>query len=483
MNKAKNPLLGQMPVFMGLLTFVLVFFILTRTPVDADMWWHLRAGQEMWKHRTILLTDQFSYTRSGDQWTNAFWLSEISFYLLYRIGGYAAIALFVSFVGGATFLLIHQRLPGNPILNSFIIILSALTAAPIWGPRPQILSFLIIAWLDRWLADQHKNGVRQKWILIPVFALWANLHGGWIWGMLLLLAHISGGFVTLLLTTDVNKKSTLRKETLTLLAWSILASLAVGLNPNGLAIWGLPFQQVDVSMQIQEWLSPDFHRLDFQPLLWMIFLLLLTGQFARKPVPWSGLFKVIGFAYLTFVAQRNIALFAIVAAPLLAEWTHAALQALSNDKVGAQPRALQTRITAAANVLIIVLLSSASLGYLLLKSQPSLVDKPYPVDAIAWIKKEQPAGRLFNSYNWGGYLLWNLPEYPIFIDGRADLYGEEILTQWHQMAQGTEQGLDLLERWEVRLVLLEPYRPLVNILEQRGWQVGYRDAVAVVLTK
>ena len=185
-----------------------------------------------------------------------------------------------------------------------ILLLTAITAAPIWGPRPQIISFLFVAILDYWL---DKRG-SHPWILVPLFALWANLHGGWIWGFLLLLAHIAGNLINLL-SAPSEEKTALWQKAKRLLGWSALAMLAVGLNPNGLALWKLPFEQVNVSMQIQEWLSPDFHRLDFHPFLWILFLLLLAAPLAGKP-NWPRLFKVIGFAYLTFVAQRNIALFA-----------------------------------------------------------------------------------------------------------------------------------------------------------------------------
>lgn len=98
---------------LGAITFVLVFFILTRTAQDADMWWHLRAGREMFEQRAILLTDQFSYTRAGEPWTNAFWLSELLLYMLFRIGGSFALSLFTALVGAGTFLLIYRRLPGR----------------------------------------------------------------------------------------------------------------------------------------------------------------------------------------------------------------------------------------------------------------------------------------------------------------------------------------------------------------------------------
>lgn len=462
----------------SVITFILVFLVFSRTVVDADLWWHLRTGQNMWEQQKILLNDSFSYTRFGAAWVNAFWLSEIALYLCYRIGGYFAIALFVALTGALTFYLIYNRLPGSPILNSFIILLTAITAAPIWGPRPQILSFLLVAILDRWL-DKREN--HPAWMLIPLFALWANLHGGWIWGLLLLFAHIAGDVINLL-SAPSEQKTALWQKTKNLLGWSALAMLAIGLNPNGLAIWRLPFEQVNVSMQIQEWLSPDFHRIDFHPFLWILFLLLLVAPLAGK-YNWQRLFKVLGFAYLTFVAQRNIALFAIVSAPLLSDWLNTAAQPLWKENRFAPRSSLNPHLTRWFNALILICLSLASIGYLYTVSQASQVEKHYPVQAIQWIKDNHPEGRLFNSYNWGGYLLWSLPNYPVFIDGRADLYGPNLIGQWQDVVQARKNAFSILDDWNVNIILLEPDWPVISLLENDGWRVLYHDEISVLLSR
>lgn len=456
------------------LTFLLTAFLLSRTPIDADLWWHLRAGQEMWAQKSILLTDIFSYTRAGAPWVNAFWLSELLLYGLYSLGRYFALAAFVALLGALTFHLVSKNLKGNPFVDSFLLLLAVVTAAPIWGPRPQILSFFLVALLDWWLL----RSPRRQWMLVPFFALWANLHGGWIWGFLLLAAHIAGLFVQSLFQPE--ERTPLQRQALHLLGWTVLSALAVSLNPNGLALWRLPFQQVNVSLQIQEWLSPDFHRVDFHPLLWMLFLLMLAAPFAKKPLNWPQLFKVLGFAYLTFVAQRNIALFAITAAPLLSEWIQAFIESLPRRE-SRPAQDLDPRLTSILNGVLIVVLSLAVLGNLFLISQPERVDENYPVAAVRWMQVHQPEGRLFNSYNWGGYLLWTLPETPVFIDGRADLYGDDILNQWHAVVNADKDALPLLDQWDVKVVLLEPDWPIIEVLKSNGWKVEFEDEQAVIL--
>ena len=459
-----------------LISISLIFILLTRTPVDADLWWHLRAGQTMIEQGNILLKDIFSYTRPGVTWVNAFWVSEILFSALYSLGGYFALTVFVSLTGAATFHIILRRLRGNPFVNVFILILSAVAAAPIWGPRPQILSFLIIALLDGWLATK-----RPHWQLPILFAIWANLHGGWIWGFLLLAAHITGNTVSYYFQPEA--RAEIWKETRSLLLWSVLSALAIGLNPNGIAIWKLPFQQVNVSMQIQEWLSPDFHRVDFHPFLWSLFLLLFLSPFAPKPPAWGQLIKAIGFSYLTFVAQRNIAVAAIVMVPLLADWTNAALRSLIKDSRVKPRRDLPPPLRTLINAVLGIALLAAALGNAYMASLPEKVDENYPVAAVRWMQANHPEGRLFNSYNWGGYLLWTLPEYPVFIDGRADMYDAELIQQWQNVVNAEENAISILDEWQVNFILVEPHWTIVKTLQEQGWQTAFEDAQAIILVR
>ena len=461
---------------MNFTTLALIFILFTRTPVDADLWWHLRAGQAMLEQKQILLTDVFSYTQFGAPWVNAFWISEILIASLYSIGGYFSITLFVSLTGVASFHTLARRMNGKPFVNSFVLILAALAAAPIWGPRPQIISFFIVALLDAWLAKK-----RPHWWLPILFAVWANLHGGWIWGFLLLAAHIAGNVISLYFQPEA--RAEIWKETRSLLFWTGLSALAIGLNPNGIAIWKLPFQQVDVSMQIQEWLSPDFHRVDFHPFLWMLFLLLLLSPFAPKPTQWGQLIKILGFSYLTFVAQRNIAIAAIVAAPLLADWVNAALLNFQKEKRLTPRPSLPRPLTAFLNTLLGFSLIAAALGNAFLVSQPEKVDENYPTAAITWMKINQPQGPIFNSYNFGGYLLWALPEYPVFIDGRADLYGNKIIQEWMNITNGTPKGIELLNTYGINLILLEPHQELIYKLPPLEWKQVYGDDQIVIIQR
>ncbi|MGA7607243.1 MAG: hypothetical protein WCA79_15100, partial [Anaerolineales bacterium] len=486
MNKLKFSTIGKIDVLLAFLLPLLVFIILARTPQDADMWWHLRAGQDMWQSKSILLTDTFSYTRYGQPWVNAFWISEIIFYLSYKLGEYLAITALVALTGATTFYYLFQRMEGNKFVNAFIIILATITAAPIWSPRPQIFSFLILALLDGWLNQIQKNNKGPLWILILVFALWANIHGGWIWGFLLLAAYIVGIALNNLSKEDLTISANW-KFLLQLIFWSLLAGLAIGLNPNGISIWRLPFTTANVSMQIQEWASPDFHQMEFQPLLWMLFLLLVTAVLAKPKMNWVSLLKIIGFAYLTFVSERSIAVFAIIAAPTLAEWTNGAIENIkANLSIHIDKEAaplFSERINIILNATLLVLIVLTALGRVYLASTPTEVNKNVPVGAVEWLKENKAGGHLFNSYNWGGYLAWSLPQSPVFIDGRADLFGNELINDWWNVVDGTPQGFAILDQWKVQTILLEPSWPIIKLLPSAGWREVYQDQMAVIFIR
>jgi hypothetical protein len=104
----------------------------------------------------------------------------------------------------------------------------------------------------------------------------------------------------------------------------------------------------------------------------------------------------------------------------------------------------------------------------------------YPKDAVAWLQENRPVGPMLNEYGWGGYLIWRLPEYPVFVDGRTDLYGDEILGQWTQVVNARPGWEDTLDRWGIRLVLLPPSWPVTSLLEERGWRLLYQDGQAVL---
>jgi hypothetical protein len=486
----------SMQILVAAVTLISVFALACQIPLDPDMWWHLRAGDELLRTGHVLTQDIFSYTRAGAPWVNVFWLSDLVMALVFRGAGFLGLAALLALVVTAGMAVVYRQMDVPPFLRAFLIILAAAAAAPTWTVRPQIVSFLMLAVLDLWLVAYRAGRFRHLWLLPVLFALWVNLHGAVIWGWLLLLAVLAGEALDHWLAQPEAER--LPWENWRKLGfWSLLTLPAVLLNPSGLAAWTLPFQQVSVSLQyIHEWFSPDFHIISYHPFLWMLFALLAAVGLSGRLMRAADFLKVAGFAYLAFTSQRNLGPFAVIAAPVLARYMWLAMQAwrlrekpwlakLDGRLAGsAAARPVNARLAGWLNGMIIILLALAALVRLWSVASNGMVaaflKNAYPQAAVRWIQSNQPAGNLFNAYNWGGYLTWELRDYPVFIDGRADMYGQEFISQWFMIANAAPGWQDLLDRWDVNLVLIEPWQPVVAQLPQNGWHLLYEDDMAVV---
>jgi len=466
-------------------TSILILIVLTNPPIDPDMWWHLKSGQLIWQQKTILTHDQFSFTKLNQPWVNAFWLSDFSIYFLYSVGKFPLLIFAIALLGVFTFLLIYSRTEGPLFIRSFIILLAAISISPEWTARPQVISFFLIGLLDYWL-DKKKQIKTIPFFFLPLlFIIWANLHGGFIWGFLLIFARMAGLFIDHLTQYSVDWKNEF-SEFKQLLFWTFISIFAILINPNGVAIWKLPFNTIGVSIStIKEWFSPNFHNLEMQPFLWMVLLLIISYSLSSKRESFTNIFKTIGFIYLAFISQRNIPLAIIVITPLIiGRFTDFYSNLKRTTLKPSKPFVMQKNFgSIIINIFIVILLVVTAYGRIYQQISPSLIDKYFPVKALQALKAAHPVGNMFNSYNWGGYLIWSLPEYPVFIDGRADLYGEAIIKEYWSVVNGSDNAIYILDKYHINFIVLEPDWPLIKILKLYQWKVKYQDDATIVMTR
>ena len=461
------------------LLFILVFAMAARTPLDSDMWWHLRVGKWMVENRQPLTTDVFSHTRYGALWTNHSWLAQIGMALLFGEERFGLFSAAVAVIAAASLGFVYLQMDNAPIIRAFVIVLAGTVAAPVWTPRPQIASLLMLSVTGYLVHLCRRKGVDHLWLLIPLFVLWSNLHGGYVLGLMLLGATLLGDGVCLL-TGDAPNWRPWRR----LLWWSLASGFAVLLNPNGLRTWLIPFQTVGIeALQrvIQEWASPDFHDLAQQPLLWLLFALLGAVGFSKKRLDVVDFAVVVIFGYWAFLARRNFGPFALVAAPVLARHLPEGWQSSSNGV----PKPRWGRPFESG---LLLLLGAAALLKVLTVNAPAFVDAKraefFPEAAATWVQLHNPDGNLFNAYEWGGYLMWRLPEVQVFIDGRTDLYAEKVLTDYLLAFAGEAGWEAVFERYKIGWVLLPREAPLAQILDADvGWEKPYEDGVAVIYVR
>jgi hypothetical protein len=258
------------------------------------------------------------------------------------------------------------------------------------------------------------------------------------------------------------------------------------INPHTINVLRLPFETVNIgALQnfIAEWASPDFHELFQQPMLWMLMLTLIAiGQSGRR-LDWTDAATLVLFAYLAFVARRNIGLFAIVCAPILSR--HAAAW-FERSRWG--QRRLSPGIPFANGAILFVIALAASVKVvapLLPSVQAEAEARIMPRAAVEWIAANRPAGLMFNSYNWGGYFLWKLwPDYPVFVDGRTDVYGNTLLGEYLQIIQAAPEFEAMLAARNIGCVVVDRDSLLARALARSGeWTLAHGDEQAVIYVR
>ena len=266
--------------------------------------------------------------------------------------------------------------------------------------------------------------------------------------------------------------------------------LAALLNPYGLRIYTFPigvllspvFQGVVV-----DWLSPDFHQPESLPLLVLILLTIAALALSPKRVRPSELLFFLATLYATLKSQRHLVILAIVAVPLLADHLQSWLVSTSFGK--AFGRAPSADATTRPPILLILLLL-LPLAAFAIKLKSTLFAPPrqemveVPLKAVEYLKENQITGNTFTDPNiWGGYVIWTLPNNPVYIDGR-DVYPEAFVKEYVGIVSGQADWRGPFDRYSVRIAIVTPKSLLVRGLkESTAWQQLFQDEMAVVFVR
>ena len=452
---------------------------------DRDVWWHLRAGQVILQNHEVFHTDPFSFTRKGSPWINQEWLSEVLIYCVYRALGFGGLIVSFGVLSAATIYLTFLRCEGKPYIAAIISIWGAAAVAPTWGVRPITLSLLLTAIL-LCLLEKSKSNLNLLWWMVPLVLLWVNLHAEFALSIGLMLVYLLG--VSLDAVFGFISWSEVAKQ-LKRLSLVTLACLAVvPLNPNAGKMYTYPFETLrSLAMQrfIDEWLSPNFHQRRQLPLLFMILAILAAIALSKRRLwPREILLLACGTA-AALQAVRHVGIFVVIAIPILSSLISSSL-----DDKGWTLHPETAGITW-GKFLVNAIILAACLGLAairirdVIRAQPEVEARTLPAAAVEFLSANHQPGALLNDYNWGGYLIWKLhPAYPVYIDGRADLYGDDFLEKFAETYQVRARWREQLGRWDIRTVLLPPDAPLVSaLLMDPQWIQLYADPVAVILTR
>ncbi|MHB1674176.1 MAG: hypothetical protein ACYCSP_07985 [Acidobacteriaceae bacterium] len=467
------------PVMLAVLLALVVFLAVPKKIADPDIGWHLRNAQVQIQTHAFLRQDIYSFTTSGKPWIDHEWLSEIPFYLAWRAFGPRGIFL-VTVAAIETILLgilWLAYIESKSIKAAFLVTFVAIFLAGVsFGPRTLLFGWIFLV-LELGLLAGFRRGRDALWALPAVFLLWVNARGSWIIGLVLLGLFVASGAVEGTWGSIEATRWTCPQARK--LAWvSLLSTLAVFINPYGWRLVLYPFdlafhQKLNIA-NVDEWRSLDFHsprgKIVLATLAAAILLQLVRRRRWRL---YEVLFLLVG-TYSALTYSRFLFLAAILVVPFLAEdlsqWMpyHA-----DRDKPW-----LNAPIMLGAVVAVVLLFPTNRK----LNQHSANI---YPDDAtLTYLQNFHPHGNVFNDYLWGGYLIWNVRQVPVFIDSRVDVFERNGVLADYLHAIRIEDSLQILDKYSIQYVLFENHRPLSYLLQHTpGWKVDYQDKTAILFER
>ncbi len=440
---------------------------------DGDTLWHLTAGDWMWAHHQVTRVDTFSYTALGRPWINLEWLSEVIMAPVHAAGGWSGLQLFFALALGAlTWILgseISRKLPPFSCAVALFLILACTTQS--WLARPHILALPILAlWTVQLLRAREAGRSPPLWLL-PVMTVWANLHGSFLFGLALI-----GPFA---LEALVDSAATDRMKTIR--AWGlfgVLALLASLITPHGVdgIVYPIKLMTMRTLPDIVEWQSSNFsHLSSFETsLLAVLFILLYRGV----KIPVFRLITVLGLLYLTLHETRHQMVLAVTGGLLL-------VQPIGEAMAGSDPIVRLPKLAPAVRygVLAAILVVVAGVSAIRFAVPATLTDGPTaPITALAHVPPALRQQPMLNEYGVGGYLIYN--HMPPFIDGRADMYGDDFIETFLKAKTDPVRMQALIARYGMRWSILATNNPGVGVIDALpGWKRIYADKWNVVQVK
>lgn len=447
----------------------------------ADFWWHLRTGQLIAQTGSIPTTDLFTFTRFGEVWINQGWLMQLVFYALFQAGGLPLIIFSHAVLITIGYMFVELAcLQSHPVRprDAALATLGALAIGALnWGVRPQDASFLCFGVLV-YILERHRNrGGRVIWVLPPLFALWANLHGGFIFGLGLLGIYGTTRLIGELWTSHVLSQATRR-----LLVASTLAVSALAVNPGG------PLQAVQYVTSFLTSSTTINQNMEFQPLnireadgaiffaLALVFLFLLWRR--RVTLPPYQVITLIVFGLGSLYARRIVPWFGMAAGPVFALTLDGQADARAADSRPGKP-ALNYAVVG-----LILLLALVTLPWL----RPRLpvphlrsytVTDVTPVRAADVLCQLGPTTRPFTNIIYASYLAWTCPTMHTFMDTRFELYTREMWQDYLRISAGQFDWEETLTRYDINTIFAsKQYEPVLiaAVRASVGWQMIYEDA-------
>jgi len=469
------------PAMLGALLVGRVFYEGRNFFVDPDIWWHIKIGQTILTTHRWPTADPYSFTVSGAPWMAYEWLGDVCLGAVAKYGGFQGLLALLIVLSSVIMLALYYlaTLRSGSFKAGFIsaLLLCSIAFAS-FTLRPQMfgLFFLILTLV----ALEHFRQGRERgiWFLPLVFLVWINTHGSWLTGLGLILAYLVCGLRRFSLDgIEAIPWTSHQRRSLELVL--LLCLTTVPITPYGPRLAAYPFT-VASSLPLNVGNVLEWQPMPFNLVGGKIFLAAVLGFFLlqmglRSKFHPAEIALFFGGTTMACLHLRFVLLFVVFFAPvfavLLARWM-------------TPYERLKDRFW--LNSVVIAIVLACIIRYFPTQKETQLfVDREFPTNAVSYLKQHPLAGPMYNTYGFGGYLIWALPEKKVFIDGRGDLYElGGAFADYLEIARLTPATFFLLNAYGIQSCLLERDEPLATLLAATPeWHKAYSDERSVLFVR
>ncbi|MGA8867663.1 MAG: hypothetical protein WB510_11875 [Candidatus Sulfotelmatobacter sp.] len=509
-------------IFVAILSLLVLTALSVRLLGDAGIGWHIRTGQQILSTHTIPRVDSFSSIMKGKPWFAWEWLYDVLVGWLERVAGLNGVVLFTAVIIAAvfawTFRLLVQR--GTNVLIALGLVLLAASASMIhFLARPHVLSWLLtLVWF--WILDSSEarcfrgaskeRGERSLWLLPPLMLLWANVHGGFLIGFVLLGVYlVSASWTWARLGEDqldlLLRRLRTSRRVLELAVVSALAAAATFVNPYGWKLHAHIYQYLSnrfLMNHIEEFQSPNFHGAAEKCFAVLLLIALVALAARGRELRVSEGLVLLFAVYTGLYASRNLPVSSLFLVLVIGPPLSRVIEAVPRQggawagwrRLCARVAAFSTRIARVETSLcghlwplVAIALAcgiAANGGRLGAKAlmNARFGEKRFPVQAVDHLEADGDSTPVLAPDYWGGYLIYRLyPRVLVAVDDRHDLYGEGLLKSYLKSMRAEPGWEEFLEEHEIQRVLVPRGSRLDNLLrEKEGWRITYTDQGAVL---
>ncbi len=486
---------------------------------DGSTGWHLVSGNYILQHHNIPYVDIMSYTFSTKPWTAYEWLSDVFMAILVKLGGlnllYVVTASAIAFL--ILFLYVRCRQNRcNFVFATFITIIGALLSAIHWLARPHLFTFFGVFIFATQLDKFYRGSLSKNKLVLYLtiyMLIWANSHPGFLLGLAIITIYLLASIVEFIfLKPDNSPENKIRKkEQISTLLYVLILNIFASLcTPYGFQLYSYITDYLVKGNAIisatDEYQSPIFHGALQPAILEIFFALTILGLIiTRSKITLPESLIYLMFAYLSLSAQRNMALYVFANLPIIARiYASTKLDSPAGEIYLKLKQAWQFLIDKFKNlnegfteneqhcsyhilpiltsmILVFIALNGGKVfGYPLLKAD--FDPKNHPSTTLNIIKElHLDPKHGFSMDNWGGIIRFKIG-YPVFIDDRADFYGQDFYVEYGKLIQTSPGWQNILKKHQIEWILLPKNSRLIEELKMDShWQVRAEDRGSVLI--